>query len=401
MIKLNNNERVDIIKRTYPDAMLKEDKIVFSINDIEIQYNINNKSFYTNKILFGKIPHIMQNGKICLYGNEDVCLNDANEELSLYNITSKYIPWLITLPLNLKLLEFIFEIEFYINEYLGKNCEYGCLKKEKVFKRIKINSVAQLWESIEEMQKYLKYEIYVEGYEDYSIYLEKKDNKVLVERDVYKKARQRITGAKCNNITKKTAFIGVGSVNSYVIKYCLANGIDDIVLVDHDKFTNDNAFRFAFPYKGKKKIYAVKEFCKNLDNIKVQTYNLNINSKSDANIISNCERIIVSVDNFMSWIDIACFLEKNCLENVEIILVAINNFGENAKYVKTTSKTINDTILKFLFNSKVIERRELIGNGCGKSIAVYDEELLVKLAKEIVKDINNFEIKDEIIYVEK
>ena len=82
-------------------------------------------------------------------------------------------------------------------------------------------------------------------------------------------------------------------------------------------------------------------------------------------------------------------------------MAAINNFGENAKYVKTTSKTIRETVLKFLFDSKVNERKELIGNGCGKSIAVYDEEILIKLAKEIVKNISNFEIKDEIIYVEK
>lgn len=401
MKELDNNERANIIKKVYPDTLLKEDKIVFWINGIEIQYRINEKSFFTNRMLFGKIPHIMPDGKICLYGNMDVRLNEANEELSLYNIISKYIPWLILLPLDLKLLEFIFEIEFYIKEYLGKKYEYTCLKKERTFKKIKISSVDQLWESIEEMERYLKYEIYVEGYEDYSIYLEKKDDKILIERDAYKKARQRITGKKCNNLSKKTAFIGVGSVNSYVIKYCLANGIDDIVLIDHDKFTIDNAFRFAFPYKGKKKIYAVKEFCRNLDSIKIKTYNLNIKSKSDASIITECERIIVSVDNFMSWLDIACFLEGNCADNVEIILAAINNFGENAKYVKTTPKTINETMSKFLFNSKVNERKELIGNGCGKSIAVYDEEILVKLAKEIVKNINNFEFKDEIIYVEK
>ena len=59
------------------------------------------------------------------------------------------------------------------------------------------------------------------------------------------------------------------SVNSYILKYSLANGLKDIILVDYDKFTKDNAFRFAFPYKGKKKIYAVKEFCKNLDEIKI------------------------------------------------------------------------------------------------------------------------------------
>lgn len=401
MIRLDNNERFEIIKQIDSKATIKENKINFSIHDLEVKYDINSKSFYTSKELFGIIPHIMPNGKICLYGNIDVCLNESNEELSLYNIVSKYIPWLFTLPLKLKLLEFLFEIEFYINKYMGWECEYSSLKKEKTLKKIRIDTIEQLWESIEEMKKFSKYEIYIDGYEDYSIYLEKTNNKILIERDAYKKARQRVTGKKCNNITKKTAFIGVGSVNSYIIKYCLANGVNDIVLIDHDKFTIDNAFRFAFPYKGKKKIFAVKEFCKNLDNIKIQTYNININSKSNANIISECERVIVSVDNFMSWLDIACFLKDNCSSDVEIIFAAINNFGENAKYIKTTVNTIIDSIVEFLFKSKVVERKELIGNGCGRSIAVYDEELLVKLAKEIVENINNIEIKDKIIYVDK
>ena len=90
-------------------------------------------------------------------------------------------------------------------------------------------------------------------------------NKIYYERDDYKKARQRITGKKCDNLIGKTAFIGVGSVNSYIIKYGLANGLDDVVLIERDRYTVDSAVRFAFPYKGKKKTYAVKEFCKNLD----------------------------------------------------------------------------------------------------------------------------------------
>ena len=102
----------------------------------------------------------------------------------------------------------------------------------------------------------------------------------------------------------------------------------------------------------------------------------------------------------MSWIQTATFLEKNCSENVEIILAAINNFGENAKLVKTNSKEIVNTTYNFLFKSKITERREVIGNGCGRSIAIYDEELLVKLAKKVVKIIIENINEDEIIYVE-
>lgn len=162
----------------------------------------------------------------------------------------------------------------------------------------------------------------------------------------------------------------------------------------------DNAFRFAFPYKGKKKTYAVKEFCKNLDSVNLRLFNLNIRADSDADIINDCKMIIVSVDNFMSWIQIASFLEKNCSDDVEIILVAINNFGENAKFVKTKPRQIINTTYDFLFKSKITERRELIGNGCGRSIAIYDEELLIKLAKKVIRSLVETINEDEIVYVE-
>ncbi len=61
---------------------------------------------------------------------------------------------------------------------------------------------------------------------------------------------------------RKTCFIGVGSVNSYIIKQCLARDIKEVVLIDKDTFKIDNAFRFAFPYKNKSKIECVQEFTK-------------------------------------------------------------------------------------------------------------------------------------------
>ena len=356
--------------------------------------------FYTDKDWFGKVPHILRNGKICIFGNIELHLNELIEENSLESIVSKYIPWLFRLPLELKLLEFLFEIEYYLGSYLGYDTKEGKIKNNLNQTKIKISTVEQLWETIEEIENYSTYEIYIKSYEDYSIFLRKEKNIIYYERDAYKKARQRITGKSCNNLIGKTAFIGVGSVNSYIIKYGLANGLNDIVLIDHDKYTVDNAFRFAFPYKGKKKIYAAKEFCKNLDLVNLRLFNLNIRADSNADIINGCKRIIVSVDNFMSWIQIASFLEKNCSKDVEIILAAINNFGENAKFVKTKSRQIINTTYDFLFKSKITERRELVGNGCGRSIAIYDEELLIKLAKKVIKSLVEIINEDEIVYVE-
>lgn len=399
-MKMDNKQRLDLIKKTYPDALIEYNKIKFNINEIEIEYNIELKKFYINECYFGRIPHIMLDGSICLYGNIDILINEINEESSLNSLVSSYIPWLLNLPLELKLLEFLFEIEFYLKTLFGYKIEEKKINKDCIFKKIRIDTVEELWEKVEEMEIYSTYELYINNYEDYSIFLKKEIKSIAYERDNYKKARQRVTGKKCNNITGKTIFIGVGSVNSYIIKYLLANGLNDIVFVDHDKFKAENAFRYAFPYKGKKKIYAVKEFCRNLDKINLKFYNMEIKSDSTANILDGCQRVIVSVDNFISWINIAEFLEKNCTENVEIILAAINNFGENAKFIKTNVKNIKDAMHEFIFNSIIKERRELIGNGCGKSIAIYDEEILIKLSKEVVKSILNNENKEEIIYVE-
>lgn len=397
---MDNEKRLEIIKKIDTNTIIRNDDIIFKIDDINFKYNITEKNFYTDKDWFGKVPHILRDGKVCMFGNIELHFNELIEENSLESIVSKYIPWLFRLPLELKLLEFLFEIEYYVGSYLGYEAKEGSIKNNLSQTKIKISTVEQLWETIEEMENYSTYEIYIKSYEDYSIFLRKEKNVMYYERDAYKKARQRITGNKCNNLIGKTAFIGVGSVNSYIIKYGLANGLNDVVLIDHDKYTIDNAFRFAFPYKGKKKIYAVKEFCRNLDKVNLKLFNLNIRADSDANIINDCKRIILSVDNFMSWIQIASFLEKNCSEDVEIILAAINNFGENAKLVKTNSKQIVNTTYDFLFKSKITERRELIGNGCGRSIAIYDEELLIKLAKTVIKLLEGKINGDEIVYVE-
>ncbi len=397
---MDNEKRLEIIKKVDINAKIRKDDIIFKIDDIDFKYNVTEKNFYTDKDWFGKVPHIMRDGKICIFGNIEFHLNELVEENSLESIVSKYIPWLFRLPLELKLLEFLFEIEYYVGSYLGYDAKESKLKNKLNQTKIKISTVEQLWETIEEMENYSTYEIYIKSYEDYSIFLRKEKNIIYYERDAYKKARQRITGKKCDNLIGKTAFIGVGSVNSYIIKYGLANGLNDVVLIDHDKYTVDNAFRFAFPYKGKKKTYAVKEFCKNLDSVNLRLFNLNIRADSDADIINDCKRIIVSVDNFMSWIQIASFLEKNCSEDVEIILAAINNFGENAKFVKTKPRQIINTTYDFLFKSKITERRELIGNGCGRSIAIYDEELLIKLAKKVIRSLIETINEDEIVYVE-
>lgn len=398
---MEKSKCLEIIKDVGIEAFEKEGSIIFEISDIEVKYKINEGKFWVSGEYFGKIPHVAKDGIICLQGSVGIGITEWNEEIFLKSVVQKYLPWLFNLPLELKLLEFIFEIEYYIIGYLGYKATEKKLNRRKVYKEVKITTTAQLWELLEEMEEFCVYKIYVNKFEDYAIFLQKEKNEIFYERDAYKKARQRVVGAKCDNINGMTAFIGVGSVNSYIIKYCLANGLNEVVLIDHDKFAKDNAFRFAFPYKGKKKIYAVNEFCKNLEQVKLKLYNTNINSNSDAVLVNSCKRIIVSVDNYYSWFQIEGYLKNAKLnDDVEIVFAAINNFGENAKFVRTNPRNLEKKMYEFIFESKVTDRREMIGNGCGRSIAIYDEEILIKLAKAVVNAIIKNSKEDEIVYVD-
>ena len=47
-----------------------------------------------------------------------------------------------------------------------------------------------------------------------------------------------------------------------------------------------------------------------------------------------------------------------------------------------------------------MRRHMRCGNGCGRSIAIYDEELLIKLAKKVIRSLVETINEDEIVYVE-
>ncbi len=376
---------IEALIKQFDKRYKKEDKkYIFKYDENKICYDTDNKQFFLDKNLFAKLPHVMSDGNLCLYGNRNIQLNENDEEILVRNTLEVYIPWLFNMPSEIKVIEFINEIEYYLKKIYKKK-----IKKFKnidhVYKIIKISTPIELWETIDTLKLNKIYEIYPNQYPEYKIYIRKNKDGFVLNYDLYNKSRLRVLGNDFRDISEKTCFIGVGSVNSYIIKQYLARDIKEIVLIDKDTFKIDNAFRFAFPYKNKSKIECVQEFVKILrKTIKVEGYNINIDSQSSKQYVKNCTRIVVSVDDFYSWLEVLVYLKINALERAKITFVGIDVFGGFGKFINTDKNNIIEDAKKFLFYNEGSSRRMMIGNGCGKSLAVYDEEALNKLAKNVV-----------------
>lgn len=381
---MNNIEK--IIGEFDNKCKKENNKYFFKYNENAICYDASSKQFFLDKSLFAKIPHIMQDGSLCLYGNKNVQLNENDEEILVQNTLQIYLPWLFNMQAEIKVIEFINEIEYYLNKiYKIKINEFKNV--DHIFKKINISTPIELWETIDIIKMNKIYEIYPNQYPEYKIYIKRDKDNFMINYDSYNKARLRILGNDFNDINEKTCFIGVGSVNSYIIKQSLARDIKGIVLIDNDSFKIDNAFRFAFPYKNKSKIECVQEFIKILKRpIKVQGYNIRIDSQSSKQFIKNCTQIYVSVDDLYSWLEVLIYLKINVLETANITFVGIDVFGGFGKFINTNKTNIIEDVKKFLFFNEGSSRRMMIGNGCGKSLAVYDEEALNKLAKNVIKE---------------
>jgi tRNA A37 threonylcarbamoyladenosine dehydratase len=383
-----NNKLIDLFRKYDSNYVIKESIIQINYMGINIYYEYKDKKIiYLDKSYFGKIPHVMMDGSLCIVGNQVVQLKELNEEEMLKNCIEIYIPWLVSLPENLKVLEFLSELQYYCKNLLEYK-KVNPLRKIDltIAKGICINDVNGLWETISSLPKNKIFRLYTSKYNRASVYILKTQNEIKVNYDRYTKACQRVSGINYDTIRKKVVFIGVGSVNSYIIKNLLSKELNKIVLIDDGMFTVDNVFRFAFPYKNKYKIDAVKEFCKILNkDILIQGYKIKIKSESSSRFISDCDEIYVSVDNPNAWIDIKIYLEKNCNKNQKIIFVGVDAFGGFGKFVHVNIKNLAEGFRNFIFYDNGSGRKSMIGNGCGKSIAVYDEENLNKLAKEAIK----------------
>ncbi|HHQ1248058.1 TPA: ThiF family adenylyltransferase, partial [Listeria innocua] len=193
-----------------------------------------------------------------------------------------------------------------------------------------------------------------------------------------------------------------GSVNSYIIKQLAGHGLNDVVLVDDDTIEVDNMYRHAFPYISKKKIDAAEHFIKStFVTSSVTKFEVKIESDSE-DYLEHVDTVYVSVDNYISWFNVIGYLLQNIQKEMTIIFSGVDIFGGFGKFSKFHLKTDNKSefikwALSFLefVPPEGIERRQMIGNGCGKSIAIYSELDLIILANNIS---NNTEV-GEVMYV--
>ena len=66
---MDNEKRLEIIKKVDTNAKIRKDDIIFKIDDIDFKYNVTEKKFYTDKDWFGKVPHILRDVRWTLWNS--------------------------------------------------------------------------------------------------------------------------------------------------------------------------------------------------------------------------------------------------------------------------------------------------------------------------------------------
>ncbi len=404
-----STEKVDIEKllSELDIKYVKKDNIIsFSKNDIDFWIDDIGK-IGVNKDFFGLIPHVMPSGRLCVSGNNEISVID-DEKITLKKTIEIYAPWLFSLDLNYCVAEILSEIDFYVRLLFNSA---KCIESTDTSMPLKytecyVISPTDLWEKIGLMEPGIWYKFTPVELENSYVYLSRnKKNNFEVKFDRFSKSRMRVSGNEYDKKFPKTAFIGVGSVNSYVIKKLSSQGMRNMVLIDDDIVTVDNLFRFAFPFLSLSKIGAVEKFVScTFQDYCIEKINTRIGRDSE-NCLYNAENIYVSVDNFMSWLEIIIYFYKKIDRKVTIFLSGVDVFGGFGKIIKIpfdpsklqSQSDLIDSALKFLEYKPVngIERRQMIGNGCGKSIAVYSELDLMRFAEII----SNTTKENEVVYV--
>ncbi|MDN6775562.1 MAG: ThiF family adenylyltransferase [Enterococcus sp.] len=343
-----------------------------------------------SKNYFGSIPHVMKDGSVCVFSGIDSMIS-SGENFELKETIEVYIPYLFGLTAEQKTGEFLLELEYYISELLDKQCD---VTKEEIhtFTVVEIVNSQNLWETLDDISDGCWYKLIPVNLENEYVFVKKENARFQIEYDEVYKAKLRVSGRNVSTLGGKTVFIGMGSVNSYALKIMFSRGLADITIIDDDKIEIGNLFRHAFPYRGMYKVDAAERFLQIVDKkMKAKKVYSKIsfteNNKSP-DYLDDVQRIVVSVDNFFSWIQVFHYVEEYCQNNCEIIFVGIDVYGGYGKFFKIEYKEKNqffENFKKFLLdfpNGK--SRSNMVGTGCGESIAIYDEQNIVSLIKEML-----------------
>ncbi len=349
---------------------------------IKVNYNKLKQNYYVDEKYFLTIPHIEKDGKVCLYGNERIYINDEgilNHEI----IVGKYIPFLFSLDRKNKLIELVLELKYYMSFYNNLEITETYIKKVNNKKNIETtNDFKDMVNKLSDIRYNGKFGIYVNNILQCKV--EKNGKNLKIDFDVFETACVRVNKNKTNKFNGKSIlFIGMGSVNSYILKNILIEKPKYIELFDNDKFKLANIFRHAFYIPKEFKVIAVEKFMKQIPEIKVQAHKKNFSLEDCKK--DNYDYTIVSVDNIISWTTIIEQLEE--IKTEKIILIGISAFGGFGKCIQITNhKNIKKSFLEFMNFSSGEPRRRVVTGGCGTSTAIYNEFDLLYLSREVINN---------------
>ncbi len=381
----------DILKELGIEFRENQERITFNILSLDVFYDFKTKKLYIDKEYFSKIPHINRDGSICLYGNVDLVLKELDDHDVIKKTLDTYLPWLISMSPELKVAEFLGEINFFTQYHL----HYNYVKESKPvgdFRIVHISTPDELWETIENLNNGMKYILTPDGFENIMVYIQKKGEDTLIHYDYpYINSSKRVSGNSFGFKNESIGLIGLGSVNSYCLKILLSKGYTKFTLVDDDMVEIGNMFRFAFPYIGETKISAAEKFIQSLeivDNV-IQKQETKIKLDSP-NYFNDSALIYVSVDNYVSWININKYLINNQLYKKKVVFLGIDVYGNYGKFIMIDVDNpikFNQLFYDFLlFNSSEDQRHEMVANGCGNSLAIYGEGDILELINEVLKN---------------
>lgn len=366
-----------------------------------IEVEVRDKNYYVDKSFYGRVPHVMCNGGICLHANIDMQIIE-HEQPEFNKINVEYIKALFELGREQAVLEFLNEIEYYLMNTNKKNYSNKFKIKNKKVKLSKTTNILNYEiETTEDLHRFiesifsnetekLSYDVYTSN----TKIVEIRKDKVTINYnyEFYEKNRLRVSRGLAKFNSKKILFIGVGSVNSYIIKQIIAEKPATIYLVDPSKFKQSNALRHAFYKKDEKKVISTKKFIDNVSSgCQVDAYATKFECTLNLDY-QNIDYVFISVDNLISWL--ACYFHlKTCNLNpqTKVIFVGIDGYARYGKYLNMSFSELSDNnFAQFLtYNSSIhTDRKMMVGAGCGSSTAIYTEYDLNKLAREtLIKDL--------------
>lgn len=383
----------------------KENEGYIEFEYLSFKCSINSlNQIFLDRNLYKRFPHVMEDGLLCTSGNSSITLQESDIDY-LEMAIDYYLPWLFSMDSHDKVIEILNEIEYY----LVKDGYKVKIDKSKPFESEEcgISSTYNLWERLADLEQNKWYKLFSLHSKDTFIYVKfcTRNGEVRIYLDDIKKSSQRILGINYEEVNKSAAFIGMGSVNSYISKLLLAHNIRKIVAIDDKKVNIGNLFRFAYPFLNIYKVDALRKFAKSFDReIKVINKRIKVDS-STHNHIENIEYIFISVDLPFSWLDALAYVIKFMNTNSTLILVGIDAFGNYGKYLfikldKPKEYVIKKSIEFLTFKDTRFSRKSMIGNGCGNSLAIYNESSLIKLAQTVVNTLVSKEYSSEVEVIE-